>query len=181
MEIVLCISGSIAAYKSAEIVRCFRRKKADVTCVLTPAARHFVTPLTLSTLTGRPVPQDMFAEPLWNMAHLSLTEKADAILMAPASADLLAKLAHGLADDLPSTLALAASQPVFIAPAMHEGMWLHPATQANVGLCKGYGYRFIGPARGEMASGVVGMGRLEEPALIVDAVLSALKTSRKKR
>jgi phosphopantothenoylcysteine decarboxylase/phosphopantothenate--cysteine ligase len=173
-EIVLGVSGSIAAYKAAELVRLFREQGAGVSCVMTEGATRFITPLTLSALSARPVAQDMFDQSLWNMAHLRLAKDADAVVVAPASADLLSRLAAGRADDLLSALILSTRRPVFLAPAMHEPMWTHPATRKNVSACRSHGYRLIGPVKGPLASGDTGWGRLEEPSRIVAHVAAAL-------
>ncbi|MGQ0645803.1 MAG: flavoprotein [Elusimicrobiota bacterium] len=180
-EIVLGVSGSIAAYKSAELVRRFQDAGAGVTCVLTPSAARFITPLTLSALSGRPARQDVLDASVWDMAHLSLAKDADAVVAAPCTADLLSELAAGRANTLLAALVLAAKIPVFLAPAMHEPMWTHPATQKNVKACSSYGYTLIGPARGPLASGGSGWGRMEEPVRIVAAVAKALAAGAKGR
>lgn len=171
----------MAAYKAAEVARRLQDAGAGVTCVMTSSASKFITPLTLSALTGRPAHHDLFDESLWKMAHLSLSKKADAVVVAPCSANLVVKLANGNADDLLSALILACRIPVFLAPAMHEPMWTHPATKKNVAACRSYGYKFIGPVQGPLASGDSGWGRLEDPNKIVEAVASHLaKTPRRK-
>ncbi|HRY29033.1 MAG TPA: flavoprotein [Elusimicrobiota bacterium] len=179
-EIVLGVTGSIAAYKAAELARRFQDGGARVTCVMTATATKFIAPLTLSALTGRPAAQDMFDQKLWNMSHLSLAQTADAVVVAPCSANVIGKLAAGLADDLLTTLVLAAQVPVFIAPAMHKAMWDHPATRKNVETCRSYGYRFVGPVEGPLASGASGVGRMEEPSRIVETVAAALSTPAKR-
>jgi phosphopantothenoylcysteine decarboxylase/phosphopantothenate--cysteine ligase len=182
LEIVLGVAGSIAAYKAAEVARRFQDRGAGVTCVMTASAAKFITPLTLSALTGRPAHHDLFDESLWKMAHLTLSKKADAVVVAPCSANLLAKLAAGAADDLLTALVLASRAPVFLAPAMHEPMWTHPATKKNVAACASYGYILLGPVKGPLASGDSGWGRMEEPVKIVEAVVSHLaKTPRRKK
>jgi len=168
------VTGSIAAYKAAELVRRFKDAGAGVTCVLTQGAARFITPLTLAALSGRPARQDMFDESLWEMAHLSLASSADAVVVAPCSADFLSRLAAGASDSLLAALLLAARVPVFLAPAMHGPMWEHPATRRNVKTCRSFGHRFIGPVRGPLASGGDGWGRMEEPDRIVAAVAAAL-------
>ena len=173
-EIVLGVTGSIAAYKAAELVRRFRDAGASVTCAMTPAAARFITPLTLGTLSGRAVQQDVFDEKLWSMAHLRLAKEADAVVVAPCTSEHLSLLAAGASNDLITALALATRKPVFLAPALHEPMWTHPATQKNVLACKQYGYAFIGPVKGPLASGDTGWGRMEEPTKIVAAVDAAL-------
>jgi phosphopantothenoylcysteine decarboxylase/phosphopantothenate--cysteine ligase len=173
-EIVLGVTGSIAAYKAAELVRRFKDAGAGVTCVMTPAATRFITPLTLGALSGRAVQQDVFDEKLWSMAHLRLAKEADAVVVAPCTAEHLALLAAGHAGDLLTALVLTTRKPVFVVPALHEPMWTHPATQKNVRACKDYGYRFIGPVKGPLASGDTGWGRMEEPVKTVAAVAAAL-------
>lgn len=173
-EIVLGVTGSIAAYKAADLVRRFQDAGAGVTCVMTEGAARFITPLTLAALSGRPVARDVFDETLWTMSHLKLAKEADAVVVAPCTADALSRLAAGAAHDLLSTLILAAKAPVFLAPALHEPMWTHPATQKNVRLCGEYGYRLIGPVKGPLASGDAGWGRMEDPLKIVAAVAAAL-------
>lgn len=174
-EIVLGVTGSIAAYKAADLVRRFRDAGADVTCVMTEGAARFITPLTLSALSGRAVQREMFDESLWAMAHLRLAKTADAVVVAPCTADHLAAFAAGRADDLLSALLLATRKPVFLAPALHEPMWTHPATQKNVRDCRAHGYRFLGPVKGPLASGDSGWGRMEDPLKIVAAVGKALR------
>lgn len=178
-EILLGVSASIAAYKAAELVRLLRKAGAEVNCVLTPAAAKFITPLTLSALSGRPTQQDVLDEKVWSMAHLSLAKSADAVLIAPCTADFLAQLASGASDNLISACVLATRAPVFIAPAMHEPMWTHPATQRNVKTCREFGYRFIGPVDGPLASGDSGMGRMEDPARLVSLLTEALAGPKK--
>lgn len=178
-EILLGVSASIAAYKAAELVRLFRQEGAGVSCVLTPSATKFITPLTLAALSGRPASQDVLNENEWGMAHLSLAKSADAVLIAPCTADLLAQFAAGTSDNLLSAAVLATRAPVFIAPAMHEPMWTHPATQRNVKTCLEFGYRFIGPVKGPLASGDSGLGRMEDPAQIVSHLTEALMTTKR--
>jgi phosphopantothenoylcysteine decarboxylase / phosphopantothenate---cysteine ligase len=173
-EIILGVSGSIAAYKAAELARRFQEAGAGVTCVLTPSAARFVTPLTFSALTGRPAHHDLFDQSIWDMAHLALAKKVHAVVVAPCTADVLASLAAGRSDDLLTALVLATRSPVFLAPAMHEPMWTHPATRKNTLTCRSYGYRIIGPVKGPLASGDGGWGRMEEPAQIVKTVSAAL-------
>jgi phosphopantothenoylcysteine decarboxylase/phosphopantothenate--cysteine ligase len=180
-EIVLGVSGSIAAYKSADLVRRFQEAGAGVTCVLTPSAVQFITPLTLSALSGRPAHHDILDLSVWNMAHLALARQADAVVVAPCTAHLVSQLAAGSSGDLLSALILTTRAPVFLAPAMHEPMWTHPATQRNVETCRSYGHKFIGPVKGPLASGDEGWGRMEEPVRIVEQVAAALQTTKGKR
>lgn len=170
-NIVLGISGGIAAYKSADLVRRLRQAGSEVRVVMTEAATAFVTPLTFQALSGHPVHTrllDPAAEAA--MGHIELARWADAILVAPASADLMARLAHGLADDLLTTLCLASDAPLLLAPAMNRLMWANPATRANAELLQQRGITLLGPAEGEQACGETGAGRMLEPQQLVDAL-----------
>jgi phosphopantothenoylcysteine decarboxylase/phosphopantothenate--cysteine ligase len=182
--ILLGVSGSIAAYKAVELLRQLLKAGQDVYVVMTEAATHFVGPLTFQAMSGHPVLTDTLDPQGWQMAHLDLSEKAKAFVIAPASAHVLSQLAAGGAGDIVTASALAMPRsasgklkaPVFIAPAMHEAMWLHPATQSNVKTLKRYGYQFIGPERGDLGrTGDVGHGRMIEPAAIAQTVLKAIK------
>jgi phosphopantothenoylcysteine synthetase/decarboxylase len=166
-RIVLGVTGSIAAYKAPEIVRGLVKKGAEVRCVLTPNAAHFVTPLALATVSKNPVAQSLHDPSLWEMAQHSLAGWADLVLVAPATADFLARLAAGRAEGLLDSLVLSTRSTVAVCPAMDAEMWEHPATRANVAKVKEYGYRVWGPERGELASGKVGWGRLLAPEEIV--------------
>ena len=164
-RILVAISGSIAAYKSATLVRLLVKAGADVKVVMTPAAAEFITPLTLQALSGKPVYTDMWdALVPDSMAHIALSRGSDAIVVAPATADFIAKLAHGLADDLLSTLCLATDAPILVAPAMNREMWDNAATQRNVEQLRRDGIVIVGPASGEQACGETGAGRMLEPA-----------------
>lgn len=170
-RILLGVTGGIAAYKSAELVRRLRERGAEVQVVMTAAATAFITPLTLQALSGRAVRtglMDPQAEAA--MSHIELARWADCILIAPASADFIARLAHGLADDLLSTVCLASEAPLVVAPAMNRVMWQHPATQANCATLAARGARLVGPAAGEQACGEVGAGRMLEPVALVEAL-----------
>jgi phosphopantothenoylcysteine decarboxylase/phosphopantothenate--cysteine ligase len=162
-RIALGITGSIAAFKAPALVRALVKKGAEVRCVLTPNAAHFVTPLTLAALSRHPVAQSLHDPALWEMAHLSLAGWADLVLIAPATADFLARLAHGRAEGLLDALVLSTRSRVAACPAMDAEMWDHPATRANVKTLAGYGYELWGPEKGELASGKVGYGRMLEP------------------
>jgi phosphopantothenoylcysteine synthetase/decarboxylase len=170
--IILGVTGSIAAYKAAEIASLLRKSGHDVHAVMTRAAADFITPLTLATLTRNPVLSDLSEEKEggWKPGHIELADRADLLLVAPASADTIARLAHGLADDALGAVALATRAPLLIAPAMNGKMWEHPATRANVETLKGRGARFVGPAEGMLACGYEGTGRLAEVAEIVARV-----------
>lgn len=170
-RIVLGVTGSIAAYKAPEIVRGLVKKGAEVRCVLTPNAAHFVAPLALATVSKHDVAQSLHDPSLWEMAHLSLAGWADLVLVAPATADFLARLAQGRAEGLLDSLVLSTRAPVAVCPAMDAEMWEHPATRANVARVKEFGYRVWGPEKGELASGKVGWGRLIPPDEIVRLAL----------
>lgn len=169
-NIVLGVSGGIAAYKSAELIRQLKTRGADVRVVMTRGAREFITPLTLQALSGHPVHGELLdPEAELGMGHIELARWADLLLVAPATADLLARLAQGRADDLLTTVALATPAPQLLAPAMNQQMWRSAATQANIQVLRDRGIRLIGPAAGEQACGDVGPGRMEEPASIAAA------------
>ena len=173
-HVLLGVSGGIAAYKACEVVRRLRDAGAEVRVVLTENAARFVTPLTFQALSGQPVRHDLWdAEAEMGMGHLELARWADAVLVAPASADVLAKLAHGFADDLLSTLCLATSAPIAVAPALNHRMWLHPATQANAATLRARGVTILGPATGPLAEGESGPGRMLEPQQLVQALTAA--------
>src|SRR5687767_6722709 len=163
-HIVLGVTGSIAAYKAADLASKLTQAGALVDVILTEAAARFVTPLTFQSVTGRPVYTDLWqASADAHVAHVALGERADLLVIAPATADTLAKFAHGLADNLLTITALTARCPVLVAPAMDGGMFAHPATQANLATLAARGVMVLGPAEGRMASGLRGQGRLLEP------------------
>lgn len=170
-KILLGVSGGIAAYKAAELVRRLGERGAEVRVVMTAAARAFITPLTFQALSGNEVRCDLLdpgAEV--GMDHIELARWADLVMVAPATADLMARLAAGLADDLLTTLALATTAPLVLAPAMNHRMWLHPATQENLARLRERGVRVLGPAEGDQACGERGPGRMLEPGEILDAI-----------
>ena len=170
-NILLIISGGIAAYKSLDLIRRMRERGASVTPVMTQAACEFVTPLSVSALAGAQVYHDLFdltAES--DMGHIQLSRSADLVIVAPATADLIAKMANGLANDLASTILLATDTPVLIAPAMNVRMWDHPATQRNLAQLVADGVHIVGPNPGDMACGEYGPGRMSEPLEIIDAI-----------
>lgn len=170
MKIILGITGGIAAYKAAELVRLLVKKGCEVEVVMTDAATHFITPLTMQTLSGRPVRLTQWG----GMAHIELSRGAEAILVAPATADFIAKVAHGHASDLLSSLCLARDCPLFLAPAMNRQMWENPATRRNLEQILKDGVHVIGPLKGFQACGETGMGRMVEPDEIASTVLSSL-------
>jgi len=170
-RILLGITGGIAAYKAAELTRLFVKAGIDVNVAMTEAATRFITPVTFQALSGHPVFTDQWDHRVDNnMAHIDLTRKADLVLIAPASADFLAKLSHGLANDLLSTLCLARDCPLMVAPAMNLQMWENPATQRNVAQLRSDDVHVLGPASGDQACGEVGDGRMLEPEILFDAV-----------
>jgi len=170
-RILVVVSGGIAAYKAPELVRTLRKAGHEVRCVLTRAAGEFVSPLALQTVSGQRVRSALFdpAEE-GEIDHVALADWAEAVVVAPATADLLAKMAHGLADDLASTLLLATRAPVLVAPAMNVNMWQHPATQANVETLRARGVHFVGPDAGFLACGWEGAGRMSDLAAVAAAV-----------
>jgi phosphopantothenoylcysteine decarboxylase / phosphopantothenate---cysteine ligase len=172
-KIVLGISGGIAAYKSAELARLLMQEGASVQVVMTDAAAQFITPVTMQALTGNPVYTNQWDSRISNnMAHIELSRAADAILIAPASADLMAKLSLGLADDLLTTLCLARDCPLLLAPAMNLQMWQHPATVRSAERLRSDQVELLGPASGAQACGEVGMGRMLEPAEITEQLIA---------
>ena len=174
-RILLIVGGGIAAYKALELVRLLARRGVAATPILTAAGARFVTPLSLASLAGETVREALFSlTEEAQMGHIELSRSADLVVVAPATADLMAKAAHGLCDDLASTALLATDTPVLMAPAMNVRMWLHPATQANLETLRARGVAFVGPDDGEMACGEYGPGRLAEPEAIADAILQAL-------
>jgi len=174
-KVVLGITGSIAAYKACGIVSRLRESGAEVFVVMTKSATHFVTPLTLQTLSGNRVYLNLFDLPEeWKLEHISLAERADLVLIAPATANTIAKLAAGMADDLLTATVLATKAPILIAPAMHETMYKNSFTQANIGKLKEKGFKFIGPGYGMLASGKIGLGRLASNDEIMESVKGIL-------
>lgn len=160
-HILLGVTGSIAAYKAADLASQLVKQGYKVTCVMTKDAQQFITPLTLQVLSKQPVVTDLFDEKeSWRPTHIGLADSADLLLIAPASANVLAAIAHGLANDALTTIALATRAPVLVAPAMNGKMWAHPATQKNVETLKSWGHHFIGPDDGMLACGYEGSGRL---------------------
>lgn len=177
MNIVLGITGSIAAYKACTLIRQFVKQGHEVQVVITPAGKEFITPITLSALTSKPVISDFFSQRdgTWH-SHVSLGLWADAMVVAPATASTIGKMAHGIADNMLITTYLSMKAPVFVAPAMDLDMWAHPSTQDNLELLRQRGVTIIEPASGELASHLVGKGRMEEPERIAEVVLGSLAT-----
>ena len=170
-NILLCITGGIAAYKSAEILRLFKKNGADIRIVMTEAAKEFITPLTMQALSGNPIHNSLLDEKAEAaMSHIELAKWADIIIIAPCTAETMSKLAHGRADDLMGAVILASNAKTFIAPAMNVEMWRDPVTQNNLNILSQRDLYFIGPASGEQACGDVGDGRMEEPLNIFNFI-----------
>ncbi len=176
-RILLIIGGGIAAYKSLELIRELARRSIQTRAILTEAGKQFVTPMSVGALTGDKVYSDLFSlTDEAEMGHIELSRSADLVVVCPATANLMAKAANGLADDLATTTLLATDKAVLMAPAMNVRMWTHPATQANIKTLRSYGTTVLEPDEGEMACGEFGPGRLPEPVRIADAVQTALNS-----
>lgn len=174
-RILLVIGGGIAAYKSLDLIRRLRQRNASVRCILTAGAQHFVTPLAAGALSGQRAHTDLFdGEDEADIGHIKLARDADAIVVAPATANLMSKMASGAADDLASTVLLATALPILIAPAMNVRMWQHPATQRNLATLRDDGIHVVGPNDGAMAEAEFGPGRMAEPIEIADAAAKLL-------
>lgn len=180
-NILLGVTGSIAAYKAAELVRLMKKRAWLVSVIMTPAATRFVGELTFQTLSQNPVLVDEFErKEAWDPAHVSLADSADVFVIAPCTANVIAKLAHGLADDALTSTALACCKaPLIIAPAMNENMWLNPATQDNLRIIKSRGAIIVNPERGQLACGWAGEGRLAPIDKIMAAIEKALRQKKK--
>ena len=174
-NIILGVCGSIAAYKVCDIIRGLVKLGANVECVLTNGGSKFITPLTLQTLSKNKVYRDMFEEPSsWEIEHISLAKKADIIVIAPATADIMSRMANGRAGDLLSSTVLASKAKILICPAMNANMFGHKATQANISTLKSYEYKFVMPESGELACGDIGGGRLAAVENIISAIIKEL-------
>ena len=176
-KVILGVTGSIAAYKSADIARELMEKGFKVSVVMTKGAEHFITALTLSSLIGENVYTGMFDDNInaWQMPHIQLAKEADLLLIAPATANIIAKLAHGLADDLLTCIALGTKAPILVAPAMNTEMYKNKIVQQNCDFLKKQGFEFVDPTKGKLACGVMGEGHLADEATIIKAVLRLLK------
>lgn len=170
-KILLGVTGSIAAYKACELVRLFVKNGDEVTVVMTDAATKFVSPLSFQTLSRNPVFVDQFAPPVsWKPEHISLAEAADLVVVAPATANIIAKMRYGIADNLLSAVLLATRAPIVVAPAMNTGMWESAVTQENIAALAARGVVVVEPDDGELACGVKGKGRMMEPEAIINAI-----------
>ena len=180
MRVLLGVTGGIAAYKAAELVRLLQQRGIDVQVAMTPSAEEFVRPLTFAALTGHPVPGSLWQPATqsdsanFDIEHIAIAQEIDSLVIAPCTANTLAKLANGLADDLISTVYLATQAPVFIAPAMNVNMWNHPATQANLETLEARGAQIIAPESGYLACGMTGGGRLADLETIAEAIVTRL-------
>ena len=178
--IVLGVCGGIAAYKAVEVVSRLIKAGAKVHVIMTESATRFVTPLTFREISGQPVYTSMWEEPkLWNVEHIALAQRADLFVVAPATANMIGKLAHGIADDFLSTTVMATKAPVLLAPAMNTNMFLNPATQANLATLRSRGFHVMEPASGILACGTEGVGRLPEPEDIVERIDSFFQSAGK--
>ena len=174
-RILLIIGGGIAAFKSLELIRTLRKRGVAARCILTEAGKQFVTPMSVAALSGDKVYDDLFSlTDEAEMGHIELSRSADLVVVCPATANLMARLAGGLADDLASTALLATDKPVLMAPAMNVRMWSHPATQSNIETLRGWGVAVMEPDEGEMACGEYGPGRLPDPERIADSIQAVL-------
>lgn len=170
-SILLIVSGGIAAYKSLELTRLIKKSGGHVRCILTKGGEQFITPLSASALSEEPVYTDLWSlKDETEMGHIRLSREAGLIVIAPASANIIAQMAHGIAEDLATTTLLAADKPALLAPAMNHKMWTNPATQRNIETLRNDGHTFIGPTEGDMACGEYGMGRMSEPEDILKAI-----------
>jgi len=170
-NVLLIICGGIAAYKSLELIRLLKKEGANVNCILTKAAEQFITPLSAAALSENETHTDLWSlKDESQMRHIRLTREADHIVIAPASANIIAQMANGLAEDLATTTLLAADKKALIAPAMNHKMWDNPATQRNIETLKSDGHKFVGPEEGDMACGEYGIGRMSEPEEILSNI-----------
>jgi len=181
-EVLVCVTGGIAAYKAASLVSALVQKNAAVTVAMTANATRLIGPATFRALTGRAVYTDLWAETFSaDIEHISLSDRADLVVVAPATANILAKMTAGIADDLVSTTLLSVADPVLLAPAMNQRMWLNPATQQNVSTLKARGHIILGPESGWQVCGKAGPGRMSEPETILQAVEETLRHREPKR
>ena len=181
-EIVIGVTGSIAAYKACDIIRELKKAGYNVRVIMTKEAQGFVTPLLMSEISQNRAYADMF-EPVkdWDIEHVSLAQSANLILIAPATANVIAKLAAGICDDLLTCAVMASKVPVLIAPAMNNNMYEHKATQDNIKRLKSFGYKFVGPIKGKLACGVTGIGHIASTEEIIKVVLTSLRGGAKRR
>ncbi len=183
-NIILGVTGSIAAFKAAFIVSKLKSQGYDITVIMTKCSQNFIHPLTFRTLSQNKVVTDIFIdESVYNPQHVSIAQKADLVVIAPATANIIGKLASGIADDALSSTVMASNVPVLIVPAMEENMYINPITQRNIRILQEIGYMFIGPEKGRLASGRIGIGRMADVELVIKSIIDELesKSGRKKR
>ena len=177
--ILVCLSGSIALYRSCDLIRALKREGADCYCLMTKSAQQFVTSLTFQALSGHQVYTDQFStEQDWAVLHTQLADQADLILVSPASANIIARLANGMADDLVASVILASKSKVLITPAMNDNMFSHPITQENIRKLKQIGYQFTDPIEGDLVCGRVGVGHIADQSVILNKIVSILSSKR---
>lgn len=175
-EIILGVTASIASFKSCDIIRALKEEGFAVTVIMSEDAKEFITPLSLAALSRNKVYSQMFSDPqAWDIEHISLADRADLVLIAPATANIINKLACGICEDLLSCTVLATRAPILIAPAMNSNMYEHKITQSNIAKLKSLGYKFVGPERGKLATGKIGIGHLADIGDIVKEVKRVLK------
>lgn len=175
-NVLLGVTGGIAAYKAANIISILKKYGADVNVIMTKSATEIITPLTLRTLSKNPVVSDMFKETdVFDVKHITLAQKADVVIIAPATANIIGKIANGIADDMLSTTVMATNTNVLIAPAMNTIMYKNPIVQKNISTLKEYGYKIINPKKGMLACGYEGEGKMEDPITIVSEIAKALE------
>lgn len=175
-EIIVGVTGSVAAYKACDLISKLKKAGHNITVIMTKEAAEFVTPLLLRHISANEVHLDMFKEPqAYDPCHVSLAQKADLVIIAPATANIIAKLAAGICDDLLTCVVLATKAPVLIAPAMNSNMYMHKATRENIRKLKSFGYKFVGPVKGHLACGLVGIGHIADTDEIVKEAEKLLK------
>lgn len=175
--LALGVSGSIAAYKAADLTSRLVKAGYNVVVIMTDHAQEMVTPITFLTLSRNPVVTTLFDLPEWKPGHIALTDQIDLFIVAPATANILAKMAQGIADDALSTALLSCTHPILVAPAMNPNMWQHPATQSNCEILKQRGVHFVGPGEGNLACGDSGIGRMSEPEVILQAIQNLIPST----
>jgi len=181
-QLIIGVTGSIAAYRACDIICRLKESEISVTAVMTKEAEQFITPLLLGHISSNPVYTDMFKAPdVWSPEHISLADKTGLVLIAPATANIIAKLANGICDDLLTCIVMATKAPILIAPAMNSNMYAHKATQDNIKRLKSFGYKFIGPVEGRLACGSIGLGHIASAEDIVRETLASLRGGAKRR
>ncbi len=174
-NIILGVTGSIAAFKAVAMVSDLKNQGYDITVIMTKSSQNFVNPLTFRTLSQNKVVTDLFIdESAYEPQHISIAQKADLVVIAPATANIIGKIASGIADDTLSSVVMACNSPVLIAPAMEENMYLNPITQRNIRVLQEFGYKFVGPEKGRLATGRIGVGRMANVELVIQSIIDKL-------